>query len=169
MLATFLVEYPWLTPTLLLCFALASPLIGRWLLPRRRLTVVLLALAVLVVLALVFTPTGRTMTVSCLVEWALPLPKFVEPFANVALFVPAAFLIALLTRRPLVAAGIGILASALIETTQAFVPALGRSCSTGDWLANSIGALLGAALAWSALALAARRARRTEAQDPATA
>lgn len=162
MLATFLVQYPWIAPLALQCFVVVSPFLGQWLLPRRRLTGALGLAAAVVVLALVFIPTGRELTVSCIVEWTLPLPRAVEPFANVVLFVPLAYLGALLTRRPVVAAGIAIGASALIEATQAVLPVLGRSCSTGDWLANSIGALIGAGLGWIALSLARRRAAPRE-------
>ncbi|WP_440312618.1 VanZ family protein [Leucobacter chromiireducens] len=156
MLATFLVEYPWLVPAAFLAFALASPFLGAWLVERRSLLVTLFALAIVATLALVFTPTGRTLAVGCLVEWSVPVPRAVEPFANVVLFVPIAFLGALFIRRPLTVALLGSLASALIETAQAILPALGRSCSTNDWLANSIGALIGALLAWGALALRRR-------------
>ena len=156
MLATFLVQYPWVAPVALLGFALVSPFIGWWLLPRRRVTGALLIAAVVAVLAFVFFPTGRTLTVSCQVEWVLPVPGAVEPFANVVLFVPAVFLAALLTRRPLTAAAFGVVGAALIEALQALLPTLGRSCSTGDWLANSIGALIAAGLAWIARANAAR-------------
>lgn len=41
--------------------------------------------------------------------------------------------------------------SGLIETTQAFATALGRSCSTNDWLSNTLGSALGAAIAASNL------------------
>lgn len=96
MLATFLVEYPWLVPTAFLVFALASPFLGAWLVERRSLLVALFAVAIVATLALVFTPTGRTLAVECLVEWSVPVPRAVEPFANLALFVPIAFLGALL-------------------------------------------------------------------------
>ncbi|WP_052492520.1 VanZ family protein [Leucobacter komagatae] len=157
MLATFLVHYPWITPLSLLGFVVVSPFLGQWLLPRRRLTGALGVAATVAVLALVFIPTGRELTVRCVVEWALPFPRAVEPFANVVLFVPLAYLGALLSRRPAVAGGVAIGASALIEATQAVLPILGRSCSTGDWLANSIGALIGAGLGWVALSLAKRK------------
>lgn len=156
MLATFLVHYPWITPLLLLCLVVASPVLGQWLLPRRQLTGALGLASAIAVLAIVFTPTGRELTVGCAVEWTIPLPSAVEPFANVALFAPVAYLGALLTRRPGMVAGIAVGASALIEATQGLLPVLGRSCSTGDWVANSIGALLGAGLGWIALSLAKR-------------
>ncbi len=40
---------------------------------------------------------------------------------------------------------------------QAMLPALGRSCTSDDWIANSAGALIGGALAAGALAVARRR------------
>ncbi|MGO2139896.1 MAG: VanZ family protein [Leucobacter sp.] len=159
MLATILVGYPWLTPSLLVCFIAASLFLARWLLPRRRLTWALLAAAVAVVLALVFWPTGREMTVSCATYWSIPHPRAVEPFANLVLFVPPVFFAAVLARRLLLAAIGGSAASAAIELTQALIPALGRSCATNDWVANSLGALIGAALAWAAIAIATRQAR----------
>ncbi|WP_217132936.1 VanZ family protein [Leucobacter chinensis] len=159
MLATHLVEYPWVTPTVVLCFAIVSVFVGPWLLVRKGLTRVLLGIAFFAVVALVFTPTGREMSMVCEVEWMLPLPKYVEPFANLAMFVPLAYFAALASGRPIVTAIVASAGSALIETVQALVSALGRSCSTGDWLSNTLGAVLGAALGWAALAIARRRAR----------
>ncbi|KAM9861782.1 hypothetical protein ACI1US_02368 [Leucobacter sp. BZR 635] len=151
MFATLLVIYPWLAPVVLATCIVLSPAIGRWLLPRHRLAVWLLSAYCGVLLAIVFLPSGRTTDVSCMIEWTLPLPSAPEPFANVVLFVPLAYLMALLLRRPLVAAAAAIAISVAIEMTQALIPVLGRSCSTNDLLANSIGAILGAALARGAL------------------
>ncbi|GAA4836275.1 VanZ family protein [Kitasatospora terrestris] len=70
---------------------------------------------------------------------------------NIALFVPAAFSTALLTRRP-VGTGVALaLLSAAVEAVQAVTPAVGRSCDTGDLWDNSLGAALGCGLAflWS--------------------
>lgn len=41
----------------------------------------------------------------------------------------------------------------------ALVVGIGRACDTGDWVTNSIGAVIGGMLALAALALAQRRAR----------
>lgn len=65
--------------------------------------------------------------------------------------------------------GAGVLLSALIETTQALVPAIGRSCSTGDWLANAVGAAIGGLLALAAVQLARASRRRAAARQRAAA
>jgi hypothetical protein len=84
----------------------------------------------------------------------------VELMANLVLFVPPALLFGVALRRPLlVLVGAGA-TSALIEVLQAFATVLGRSCSTNDWLYNTLGAALGAAIAVAALrARGATRAR----------
>jgi hypothetical protein len=81
---------------------------------------------------------------------------------NVALYLPAGLFLTCWSRRPLpVAAGLCML-SLVIEVLQ--VP-LGRSCQAVDWVANSLGGVLGAALAAGRLAattvLSGRTARRT--------
>nr|WP_281372159.1 VanZ family protein [Modestobacter versicolor] len=68
--------------------------------------------------------------------------------ANVALLVPVVLFAALATRRPLLALAAGTGASVLVEAVQALTPALGRACDTNDWSMNTVGAVLGAALAW---------------------
>lgn len=75
----------------------------------------------------------------------------VELMANLVLFVPPALLFGVALRRPLlVLVGAGA-TSALIEVLQAFATVLGRSCSTNDWLYNTLGAALGAAIAVAVL------------------
>ena len=70
-----------------------------------------------------------------------------EVLANVALFVPAGFLLALVLGRPLLAAGLCILGSVLIEYVQAvYLPT--RVGTGADVLHNGYGAVLGALLAW---------------------
>ncbi|GAA1324918.1 VanZ family protein [Leucobacter albus] len=160
MLATLLVGYPWLAPLAFIALLAAGPALGRWLAPRRSLTLGLLVATVALVCAIVFFPTGRTMAVECTLSWMLPLPTRPEPFANVVLFVPLGYLTALLTRRPVVAAIAAIGASACIEATQALLPALGRSCTTNDLFANALGAIIGAAL--GAIGLALHRGRAPE-------
>nr|WP_277604032.1 VanZ family protein [Agrococcus sp. ARC_14] len=92
-----------------------------------------------------------------------------EPLANVVLLVPFALLVGVAVGRPLLGALAGAVAgaalSAAIETVQALVPAIGRSCSTGDWLANTIGAGIGGLLALVALLLA-RSGHRARAGAP---
>lgn len=86
----------------------------------------------------------------------------VELMANLVLFVPPALLFGVALRRPLlVLVGAGA-TSLLIEVLQAFATVLGRSCSTNDWLYNTLGAALGAAIAVAVLrGRGATRARGT--------
>lgn len=159
MLSTALVERPWLTTAALLVLVLLGPVAGAWLAGQPRVTRVLLALALVVVAALTLVPTGRELAVGCAVEWSVPTLGAVELIANVVLFVPVTLLAGVLTRRPLVVLLAASGASVLVEVLQAFATGLGRSCSTNDWLANTLGALLGAGLAWVALRLATRPSR----------
>ncbi|MFJ4849344.1 MULTISPECIES: VanZ family protein [unclassified Streptomyces] len=77
---------------------------------------------------------------------------------NVAMFVPLGFFGALALRQPVaVALGAGAL-SLTIEVVQGTVPVVARTCDSSDWVANSTGAVLGAALGW-ALTVAAARIR----------
>ena len=157
MLATFLVTHPWLSPLALAVLLVAGPLVGSWLVARRRLAWSSFGLSLVPVLLLTLVPVDRELFARCSVGWALPTPGRVELMANVLLFVAPALLAGVALRRPVVALLGGVVASALVEVFQALVPALGRSCDTNDWLSNSIGAFLGAGLAAVALRLAARR------------
>ncbi|MEU6343741.1 VanZ family protein [Streptomyces sp. NPDC046977] len=75
---------------------------------------------------------------------------------NVALFVPLGLFGALALRQPVaVALGAGAL-SLTIEVVQGTVPVVARTCDSSDWVANSTGAALGAALGWGLTAAAAR-------------
>jgi VanZ family protein len=65
-----------------------------------------------------------------------------------------------LFRRPIAAMFVASGVSLLIEIVQGLAPAMGRSCSTNDWLYNTLGAVLGALLAVAALALAQRPTSR---------
>lgn len=160
MLATILVEYPWLTTAALLGLLVLGPVAGAWLARRPQTTRALLGLSIMTVALLTLVPTGRDLTVSCTIEWDLPRLGAVEMVANTILFVPGVLLAGVLSRRPLVVLLLASGASMLIETVQALVPALGRSCSTNDWFFNTLGAFLGALLAVAALRLA-RRAGHT--------
>ena len=79
------------------------------------------------------------------------------------LFVAPVLLLGIALRRPVAALLAGTGASVAREVVQAAVPAIGRSCDTNDWLANTLGAVLGAALALVAL----RRAQRVWASQAA--
>ena len=71
------------------------------------------------------------------------------------------------SRRPWLMLGLGSGASLVIEAVQAVLPAIGRSCDTTDWSSNSIGALVGAVLAWAAVRLASRVRRSPSEVDVA--
>lgn len=156
MITTTLVEHPWLAPGLLVAVVAIGLLAGPWLVPRRRLTWWLTAASLLPVVALTLVPVDRELFAHCTVQWALPTPGRVELMANLALFVAPVLLAGLATRRPVLALLAGSGTSLVVEAVQAALPAIGRSCDTNDWLSNTLGALVGAALAWVAL----RRAQR---------
>ncbi|HEX4189734.1 MAG TPA: VanZ family protein [Marmoricola sp.] len=70
-----------------------------------------------------------------------------EVIANVVLFVPAGFLLAILTNRPWLSVFLCVLVSAGIETAQLlYLP--GRVPSMADVGHNGLGGLIGAAVAW---------------------
>lgn len=155
MITTFLVEHAWITTVAFVTTLAIGPVIGYWLVVRPRLATWLGLASLLPVAALTLIPASRDLVTGCAQEWDFPTFGAVELMANVVLFVPPVLLFGVASRRP-GAVWLGASAvSGLIEVTQASVPALGRSCSTNDWLANSLGAALGAAIA--ALALWSRR------------
>ncbi|TDE14283.1 VanZ family protein [Jiangella asiatica] len=168
MISTILVEHPWLTTVALTGLIIVGPLVGAWLVPRSRVTLALLGVSMVPVLLLTLVPTSRELKTSCAIEWDFPTLGAVELMGNVVLFTPVVLFAAALTRRPflmfLAASGLSL----LIEVFQAFATALGRSCSTNDWLSNTLGALLGAVLAAAALRLAQRSAPRGAPQDSRT-
>lgn len=86
------------------------------------------------------------------IEWAQT-----EVLANVALFVPVGFLLALVIGRWWAGAILAVLISAGIELAQArYLPS--RVPSVRDVEANGLGGLLGAVVAWPLLLTASRRA-----------
>ncbi|WP_344004592.1 VanZ family protein [Nocardioides lentus] len=153
MITTVLVEHPWLTTVGLVASVALGPLVGWWLVGRPRLTRWLAAASLAPVVVLTLAPTSRSLDVGCVAEWSLPTLGAVELVANVVLFVPPVLLLGVATGRPLLVLLGASATSGLIELVQALAPQLGRSCSTDDWLSNTLGAVLGAALAASALAL----------------
>ncbi|WP_229052023.1 VanZ family protein [Aeromicrobium sp. Leaf350] len=153
MITTILVEHPWLTTAGLGLLVVAGPPLGVLLVRRRRTTQVLLAASLVAIALLTLTPSGSDLGVRCVAEWSWPALGRVELIANAILFVPAVALASLLTRRPVPTLLGASASSVLIEGVQALVTPLGRSCSTNDWLYNTLGALLGAAVAALALHL----------------
>lgn len=165
MITTFLIEHPWLSPTALLVLAVAGPLVGRVVAGRPGAAWLLTGLATLPVVVLTMLPTDARAFERCEVAWTLPTPGRVELAANVVLFVAPALFAAVATRRPAVVLVAGSGLSVLVETVQAVVPAIGRSCSTNDWLSNTIGVVIGVALAVVALRLAGPRGPVTPARE----
>lgn len=160
MTTTFLVEHRWIPVAILVLLVGLGPPLGGWLAGRPRVARGLAVLAALPVLLLTLAPVDRELFARCAWEWTLPTPDRVELFANVALFAPPVFLAAVASRRPLPTVVLGSAASAAIEALQAAVPAIGRSCSSDDWVSNSAGAVIGGAVAVAALWLAGRRTAR---------
>lgn len=154
MITNFLIEHPWLSPAALAILVVAGPVAGRWLLRRPPLAWGALAASSVPLGLATLTPVSRDLYARCAVEWAVPTPGRVELAANVVLFVLPVLLAGVALRRPLVALLAGSAASAAIEVVQAAATGLGRSCSTNDWLSNTVGAAIGAALAMAALAWA---------------
>lgn len=139
-----------------------APFVGAWLVRKQRLTRALLVAAALVVAALTLYPDGdpspgRT----CAVELPHLAPTAVESTANILLFVPIAFLFGIAWRRPVAAVLLTVATSAVIETVQALVLAIGRACDTSDLITNSIGAILGGLCAYGAILLRRRIDNRT--------
>ncbi|MFD6177513.1 MULTISPECIES: VanZ family protein [unclassified Isoptericola] len=151
MISTLLVAHPWLSPAALAVLVAGGLALGPWLVARRRAAWALCAASLVPVLLLTMVPVDRELFARCTVGWSLPTPGRVELLANVVLFVAPVFLAGVALRRPLLAFAGGTVVSALVELVQALVPALGRSCDTDDWLSNTIGAALGAGLAWVAV------------------
>lgn len=81
---------------------------------------------------------------------------WVEFGANIALFAPLGFFLTLLFRHPLAGSSLAVLLSVCAEIAQAVIPS--REPSWRDLLANGLGAVVGASLAWLILR---RRGRRT--------
>ena len=154
MITTILVEHPWLSPAALTVMLVVGPFLGAWLSGRPRLAWSLAALSLVPVALLTLVPVDRELYSRCEVAWVLPTVGRVELAANVVLFVAPALLVAVATRRAGLTLVAGSALSAAVEAFQALVPALGRSCSTNDWLSNSIGAVIGAGIGLLALRLA---------------
>ncbi|TDS75821.1 VanZ like protein [Amnibacterium kyonggiense] len=153
-----LVSARWLPIIALVGFAVVGPLVGARLVHRRRITIVLLAASVCTVLGLTLVPDGDPSTaVACAVGLPYLSLTSVESLSNVLLLAPTALLAGVLLRRPVAGAAGAIAVSAIVEATQALVPAIGRACDTSDLLTNALGALVGGVLAFVALALARRR------------
>ena len=148
MISTLLAQHPALFRVLLGLAVLAAAVLGAVLhrFDRRGALAVLAALGLVGALALTLSPSSAPRYAFCTVQLTSPVDG-VDALANVVLMLPLAHFAALRWRRPLpvLAAVAGL--SALVELVQALVPALGRACDTGDWVTNTLGALMGVLLA----------------------
>ncbi|MEV4640961.1 VanZ family protein [Actinoplanes sp. NPDC049548] len=160
MISTFLVEHRWIAPAALVLLILAGPLAGSWLVTRPRIAWVLTAASMLPLALLTLVPQDRELFARCEVRWELPTLTGPESLANILLFVAPVLLAGVATRRPVLAVLAGTGLSVVVEAVQAAVPAIGRSCDSGDWINNTIGAVIGGPLAWLSLTAAERRQRR---------
>lgn len=166
MITDLLLDHAALVPAALLATVLVCVGAGVLVLRRardpRRTAWLLTGLALLPVLALTLTPSGKGSReqAACTVQFFLPSLTTVELLANVALLLPAAFFAALATRRPVLVAALASAGSAGLEAAQALVPAIGRACDTNDWAMNSLGVLAAALLAGAVLAGADRSPAR---------
>ncbi|MCD4525927.1 VanZ family protein [Nocardioides sp. cx-173] len=166
MITTILIEHPWLSPAALTLLLVVGPFAGAWLSTRRGLAWALTCASLVPVALLTLVPVDRQLYSRCEVAWSVPTIARVELAANVVLFVAPVLLAAVATRSPALALAFGTGLSAAVEAVQALLPALGRSCSTNDWLANSVGSVIGAVLGLLALHLAREwRHVRQPAQD----
>ncbi|EME55238.1 VanZ family protein [Amycolatopsis decaplanina] len=160
MITNFLLDHSALVPVAILLVALVCAVLGRLFADRRRILWALAGMSLVPVIALTLVPTGRAIDeVLCTVQFSLPTLGAVELLANVALFLPPVCFAALASLRPLTMLAAGSALSAVVETLQALVPAIGRACDTNDWLMNTIGAVLGALLAAGTTRLVNRRAQ----------
>lgn len=156
-ITTILVEHRWITTVGFAACVMLGPVVGYVLVGRPQLARWLATAALVPVAVLTLVPTRRSLDVGCAIEWDYPTFGAVELMANVVLFVPPVLLFGVAIGRPLLVFLGATAASGLIELVQAVVPVLGRSCSTNDWLSNTLGSALGAALAACALAVSRLR------------
>ena len=167
MISTFLVEYsafvPWaMLVVALVCVGLGQVFVRRQ--PGRSALRILTGLAVVPAVALTLLPDSREVDGGCVVAFAAPQWGAVESLANLALLFPFVLFLALALRRAFLALVAGTALSAVIETVQALVPALGRSCDTNDWWMNTLGAGVAALLAAGLLRSAGPRRAAAEAR-----
>ena len=160
-ISTLLAGDPTLYRVLLVAVVLVIVIAGYLLVKRRPGSLVVLkvgaALSLGAVLAFTLSPAGGATRESCNLDLSFAYFLGIERFANVALFVPLAYLVSLATRRPILIFAATSLISVGIETVQVLLPGLGRACDINDWLTNTLGAAIGALLAGGALRVSRRR------------
>lgn len=130
--------------------------LARWLGWRPEATLgVALSLTVALTLTVTPVPGGTTMALGACIpyDWNDFLYNVLYTgggvFAvllNLTLMFPLGACLVLATRRLLPAVAVGLLLPLVVEYAQTELP--GRSCTVSDWLTNTAGALLGAAVGW---------------------
>jgi hypothetical protein len=112
-----------------------------------------LALYSLALLAVLLLPVSYAGIVNAIGDWlrydvgiAWFGSGWIEFGANILMFVPLGFLLTLFFRRPWFGVVLALMLSAAAEVTQIVIPS--RQPTARDIVANSLGAALGAALAW---------------------
>ncbi|MEP7762609.1 VanZ family protein [Sanguibacter sp. 25GB23B1] len=166
MAASLLAQYPELARACIVVLLLAAPTTAGWLRTRPRAAWGLVLVSGVLLAALTLLPAAPRADMMCELAFAPRDLLRVEPLANIILFVPLTLALTAATRRPWSAFAIGTGASLLIELLQLGLPMIGRSCTSTDWVANTVGAGLGAALASLGLLLADRRAGRDGGDAP---
>lgn len=129
-----------------------------------------LALYSLALLAVLLLPVSYSGIVNAIGDWlrydvgiAWFGSGWIEFGANILMFVPLGFLLTLLFRRPWFGVVLALVLSAAAEVAQIVIPS--RQPTARDIVANTLGATVGAALAWL---IVLRRGRRTAAEPPGT-
>ncbi len=122
----------------------------------------LYALAVIMVLFAPSSPSAAVDAITRVIRDDLGLSfvrqGWVEFAGNVVMFAPLGFLSTLLFRRPWWGMMIALALSVLAEVTQLLLPA--RTATLRDVVANGLGALIGALLAWLIVIRQSRRRRQ---------
>jgi glycopeptide antibiotics resistance protein len=134
--------------------------------------VVCIAVYALAVAAVVFTPVSYSRVVNGVASWMrtdLGLTPFgsgwIEFAGNIALFLPLGFLLTLLFRHAWYGALLALVVSIGVEVVQMVIP--DRQASVRDVISNSIGAAIGAFLAWLFVLRSAHRRARAAAAESA--
>ena len=144
MLSTFIVENYAIVRMLMVVALVAAVVVAALLVHRRRIASILASVGLLVVLGLTLTPDTNPLPAQvCNLQSYTP---FGDDFNILLFLVPAIFAVVAM-RHPLIVLAGGIAISAGIELAQYLVPWFGRRCDVDDWLANSLGTLIGVALA----------------------
>ncbi|PSL37845.1 VanZ like protein [Labedella gwakjiensis] len=151
MISTLLASNPALVRVLVVVGVLVCAAVGLMLYRagRTRALSVLAIVGLVGVLALTLSPSDGPRYAFCTVQFSIPFAG-IDTLANLVMTLPLALFSALrfgsrLRAFAVFAAVSGL--AALIELTQALIPAIGRSCDTDDWFMNTIGAAVGVAFA----------------------